>query len=109
MGSYNILKDLETKKRIKQNTLMNFLNGSIAGTITTLTTMPFDCIKTRSQSSMRTTTIQAVVGICQDDGIKGFWRGTILRLGRTVLAGGILFTTAEAIRKLIEPAFMKAP
>jgi len=103
MGSYNILKDYETKRHIKQNTAVNFVNGAIAGIITTLATQPFDTIKTVSQSATRTTTVEAVTAIWQDGGIKAFWRGTVMRLGRTVFAGGILFTTAEAVAKVIEP------
>ena len=88
MGSYNILKEYEEVRGIKQTTVVNFANGAVSGTITTLATQPFDCIKTRSQSKEVTTTVQAVKGIWEDGGIQGFWRGTIMRLGRTVLAGG---------------------
>jgi solute carrier family 25 citrate transporter 1 len=49
--------------------------------------------------------MEAVVSIWKDDGIRAFWRGTIMRLGRTVLAGGVLFTTAEAVAKIINPIF----
>ena len=51
LGTYNILKDYEKKRDIAQNTAVNFANGSVAGTITTLATQPFDVIKTRSQSA----------------------------------------------------------
>lgn len=91
MGSYNIIKDFQEAKGVKQNTLVNFANGSVAGVVTTLCTQPFDCIKTRSQSATATTTVQAIKSIVRDDGIKGFWRGTIMRLGRTVFSGGMLF------------------
>lgn len=107
MGSYNILKDFESKRHIQQSVAVNFANGAIAGLITTLATQPFDVIKTRSQSAKRTTTVQAFQSVLQDEGIKGFWRGTVMRLGRTILAGGILFTSAEAVGKIIEPFFIK--
>ena len=58
------------------------------GTITTLATQPFDTIKTRSQSVKVTTTMQAVAGILKDGGVRAFWRGTVMRLGRTVFSGG---------------------
>lgn len=103
MGSYNIIKDYQNVKGIKQSTPINFLNGAIAGLVTTLVSQPADVIKTRSQSAKRTTTMQAVREIWQDGGIKQFWSGTLLRLGRTIMAGGILFTTAESVHKLIEP------
>ncbi|KAH8592893.1 mitochondrial carrier domain-containing protein, partial [Bisporella sp. PMI_857] len=105
MGSYNIIKDFQEVNNIPQNTAMNFINGSAAGVITTLCTQPFDCIKTRSQSARATTTMEAISSIIKDDGIRGFWRGTIMRLGRTVLSGGVLFTTAESIAKVLNPIF----
>lgn len=89
MGSYNILKDFQQTRNIPQNTMVNFANGAAAGIITTLATQPFDTIKTRSQSAKATTTMEAIASIMSDGGIRGFWRGTIMRLGRTVLAGGM--------------------
>lgn len=58
------------------------------GVITTLATQPFDTIKTRSQSAKVTTTMQAISGIMKDGGVRAFWRGTVMRLGRTVFSGG---------------------
>jgi hypothetical protein len=34
--------------------------------------------------------MEAIKTILRDDGIKGFWRGTVMRLGRTVCSGGEL-------------------
>ncbi|KAH8929924.1 tricarboxylate transport protein, mitochondrial precursor [Atractiella rhizophila] len=108
MGSYNILKDFESRKGIKQSTVVNFANGACAGVITTLATQPFDTIKTRSQAAKTVTTMmEAIRDIWADGGIKSFWRGTVMRLGRTVFAGGILFTTAEAVAKVVEPVLSK--
>lgn len=33
MGSYNIIKDFEESRGVKQSTAVNFLNGSVAGTV----------------------------------------------------------------------------
>lgn len=107
MGSYNIIKDFEEVRHIPQSTVTNFVNGSVAGFITTLCTQPFDVIKTRSQAAKVTTTTQAIASIVQYDGIRGFWRGTVMRLGRTVFSGGVLFTTAEAVAKIVNPIFAK--
>jgi solute carrier family 25 (mitochondrial citrate transporter), member 1 len=90
MGSYNIIKEFEQARQIPQNTGVNFANGAAAGIITTLATQPFDTIKTRSQSAKATTTLEAITSIMMDDGIRGFWRGTVMRLGRTVFSGGEL-------------------
>jgi solute carrier family 25 citrate transporter 1 len=105
MGTYNILKDYETQRGIQQTTATNFANGSIAGIVTTLTTQPFDTIKTRCQSSRGASTGEAVRSIMADYGVKGFWKGTTMRLGRTVFSGGILFTTYEWAATILHPAF----
>ncbi|KAF2791793.1 mitochondrial carrier [Melanomma pulvis-pyrius CBS 109.77] len=105
MGTYNILKDYETKRNIPQNTATNFANGSVAGVVTTLCTQPFDVIKTRSQSAKGTSTAEAVKSVLIDYGVIGFWKGTTMRLGRTVFSGGILFTSYEAAVKVINPLY----
>jgi solute carrier family 25 citrate transporter 1 len=105
MGTYNILKDFETVRDIEQTTLVNFANGSVAGTITTLMTQPFDVIKTRSQSAHGASTAEAVKTVLLDYGVKGFWKGTTMRLGRTIFSGGILFTSYEAAVKIIMPLY----
>jgi solute carrier family 25 citrate transporter 1 len=78
---------------------------AVAGVVTTLTTQPFDVIKTRSQSAIGTTTAEATKSVLLDYGIRGFWKGTTMRLGRTVFSGGILFTSYEAAVKLILPLY----
>ncbi|EUC30904.1 hypothetical protein COCVIDRAFT_40709 [Bipolaris victoriae FI3] len=105
LGTYNILKDYEKKKNIEQNTAVNFANGSVAGVVTTLSTQPFDVIKTRSQSAKGTSTAEAVKSVLLDYGVRGFWKGTTMRLGRTVFSGGILFTSYEAAVKIILPLY----
>ncbi|KAF2808636.1 tricarboxylate transport protein, mitochondrial precursor [Mytilinidion resinicola] len=105
MGTYNILKDFETVRDIPQNTATNFANGSVAGVVTTLCTQPFDVIKTRSQSAHGASTMEAVKSVWLDYGLKGFWRGTTMRLGRTVFSGGILFTSYEAVAAILNPMF----
>lgn len=108
MGTYNILKDYENTRQIPQTTATNFANGAIAGIITTYATQPFDTIKTRSQSAKGASTVEAFTSIMQDAGIKGFWRGTTMRLGRTIFSGGILFTVYEQVAAVVNPLFAKA-
>lgn len=103
MGTYNILKDYENTHQIKQSTATNFANGAVAGTVTTYATMPFDTIKTRSQSAEGASTVEAFKSILADGGVKGFWRGTTMRLGRTVFSGGILFTVYEQVAAVLTP------
>ncbi|KAI7646085.1 hypothetical protein KC318_g19582, partial [Hortaea werneckii] len=103
MGTYNILKDYERSRNIPQSTLTNFANGSVAGIVTTLATQPFDTIKTRCQSSRGASTVEAFKSIVADYGVRGFWKGTTMRLGRTVFSGGILFTSYEWAAALLQP------
>ncbi|KAK3684692.1 hypothetical protein LTR37_020022 [Vermiconidia calcicola] len=107
MGTYNILKDYERTRDIPQTTLTNFANGSVAGIVTTFATQPFDTIKTRSQSSRGATTVEAFQSVIADYGVRGFWKGTTMRLGRTVFSGGILFTTYEWAAAILNPVFRK--
>ena len=107
LGTYNILKDYERTHDIPQTTLTNFINGSIAGTVTTLTTQPFDTIKTRCQSSRGASAVEAFQSVIADYGVRGFWKGTTMRLGRTVFSGGILFTTYEWAAAILNPLLSK--
>ncbi|KAL8748066.1 MAG: hypothetical protein Q9190_000151 [Brigantiaea leucoxantha] len=97
MGSYNILKDWEWKRGIEQGTAVNFANGAVAGTLTTYATQPFDVVKTRSQSAKGASAMEAARSIWAEAGVGGFWRGTVMRLSRTVVSGGILFTVYERV------------
>lgn len=103
MGTYNVLKDYEASQQYRQGVSANFANGAVAGLITTLATQPFDVVKTRCQSSKGASTIEACRSTLIDDGILGFWRGTSMRLSRTILSAGILFTTYERIVVLLRP------
>ena len=105
MGTYNILKEFERARDIEQSTTVNFGNGAVAGIVTTYATMPFDTIKTRSQSAKGASTVEAFKSIVADGGVKMFWRGTTMRLGRTVFSGGILFTVYERVTAVLNPMF----
>ncbi|KAL8807597.1 MAG: hypothetical protein Q9182_000581 [Xanthomendoza sp. 2 TL-2023] len=105
LGTYNILKDYEKSHDIAQTTFTNFANGAVAGTVTTFATQPFDTIKTRSQSARGASTVNAFKSIMADEGVRGFWRGTTMRLGRTIFSGGILFTVYEQVAAILNPLF----
>jgi solute carrier family 25 citrate transporter 1 len=103
LGTYSAIKDWERSKGISvDGPLTSFANGAVAGTITTLATQPFDTVKTQAQQAKRTGTMDSVRAIMAQDGIRGFWRGTVMRLGRTVMAGGILFTANEQATKMLK-------
>ena len=104
LGSYNILKDLSRQYDLPQNSGTDFIKGMCAGIITTYATQPIDTVKTRAQSAKGMGAIEAVQSVWQDYGIRGFWRGTTMRLGRTIFAGGILFTVYEEMGRVLHVA-----
>ncbi|KAK5627175.1 hypothetical protein RRF57_002890 [Xylaria bambusicola] len=103
LGTYSAIKDWERSKGIPvDSAVTSFANGAIAGTVTTLATQPFDTVKTKTQQAKRTGIKDAIHTIMAEDGFRGFWRGTVMRLGRTVVAGGVLFTANEEATKVLK-------
>ncbi|KAI1180796.1 mitochondrial carrier [Nemania sp. FL0916] len=102
LGSYSAIKDWERARGIPvDGALTSFANGAVAGTVTTLATQPFDTVKTKAQQARKTGTMDSVRAIMAEDGVRGFWRGTVMRLGRTVMAGGVLFMANEQATKVL--------
>jgi solute carrier family 25 citrate transporter 1 len=108
LGSYNIMKDYSKKNNWPENTAIDFAKGAVAGILTTYATQPIDVVKTRAQSVKHEGIIECTKSIWNEAGLKGFWRGTVMRLGRTVMAGGILFTSYEQMVKLLKPMYAVA-
>lgn len=106
LGSYAALKDWQRARGwAVDNVATSFGNGALAGTLTTLATQPFDTVKTKAQQARAVGTLECVRTIFAEDGVRGFWRGTVMRLGRTVMAGGILFTANEQALKVLKVVF----
>lgn len=103
MGSYNVLKEFSRRKNLPQNSAVTFGLGAIAGTVTVYATQPFDTIKTRAQSAQGASTGEAFRSVIQQSGIRGFWSGSTMRLGRLVFSGGIVFTVYEKVASLLSP------
>ncbi|KAF2010106.1 tricarboxylate transport protein, mitochondrial precursor [Aaosphaeria arxii CBS 175.79] len=101
MGSYNVLKELSRRNNIAQNSATTFGTGAVAGVITVYTTQPFDTIKTQAQSAKGASTGKAFRTVLQGAGIRGFWSGSTMRLGRLVFSGGIVFTVYEQVAALL--------
>lgn len=99
MGSYNALRTQYQNKmgHAPKSTLETFGMGAIAGCITVYATQPFDTVKTRAQSSQGETLMVAIRGTWQDGGMRCFWSGSTMRLGRLVLSGGIVFSIYEKV------------
>jgi solute carrier family 25 citrate transporter 1 len=104
MGSYNVLKEYSRRNNLPQNSAVTFGMGAVAGTITVYATQPFDTIKTHSQSVRGASTGEAFRSVLQHAGVRGFWSGSTMRLGRLVFSGGIVFTVYEKISDLMTPS-----
>lgn len=109
LGSYAALKDWErvhfAGKIDVNSAVTSFANGALAGTLTTLATQPFDTVKTKAQQARVVSTGECVRAVYREDGVRGFWRGTVMRLGRTVMAGGILFAANEQALRALKMVF----
>lgn len=109
LGTYSIVKDWERTRGINvDGPLASFANGALAGTVTTVATQPFDTVKTKAQQARAVGTMESLRAIVAEDGVfRGLWRGTVMRLGRTVLAGGILFTANEQALRVLKTVMGK--
>jgi solute carrier family 25 citrate transporter 1 len=101
MGSYNVLKEFSRRNNLPQNSATTFGMGALAGTITVYATQPFDTIKTRAQSARGASTGEAFRSVLQSAGLRGFWSGSTMRLGRLVFSGGIVFTVYEKLSDVL--------
>ncbi|KEF62001.1 uncharacterized protein A1O9_03573 [Exophiala aquamarina CBS 119918] len=104
MGSYNVLREYAHRYNLPNNSLTTFSTGAIAGIITVYATQPLDTIKTRSQGTTRVGTVTAIRDVFCTLGLRGFWRGSTMRLGRLFFSGGIVFTVYENVVALLAPS-----
>ncbi|KAL4920915.1 mitochondrial carrier domain-containing protein [Aspergillus aurantiobrunneus] len=110
MGSYNIIKEIvssRTSIKDTRNPALTFGMGATAGVITVYMTQPFDTIKTRAQGAKGASTIEALRDVLKDGGVRAFWRGSSMRLGRLILSGGIVFTVYENVAALLMSSRMR--
>ncbi|KAJ5291267.1 hypothetical protein N7478_000518 [Penicillium angulare] len=101
MGTYNILKEVAKSQGAAPSVYTNFSMGALAGVVTVYATQPFDTIKTRAQSVQGAGIGEAVRSVLRDYGIRGFWKGSSMRLGRLLLSGGIVFSVYEEVAALL--------
>ncbi|KAJ5839740.1 uncharacterized protein N7525_004928 [Penicillium rubens] len=107
MGTYNMLKEATRSKGIKTNVFTTFGTGAIAGVVTVYATQPFDTIKTRAQGVQGASITEASRSVIRDHGIRGFWKGSSMRLGRLLLSGGIVFSVYEEVADMLSPGTHK--
>jgi len=78
--------------------------GLVAGVVNVYATMPLDVVKTRMQgldASKYRHTLHCVQSIFAQEGLLAFWTGSIPRLCRVGLAGGIVFASYEQVVRLL--------
>ncbi|KAJ5542829.1 Mitochondrial carrier protein, partial [Penicillium sp. DV-2018c] len=107
MGSYNILREAAKAREVKMNMFTTFGIGAIAGVVTVYATQPFDTIKTRAQGVKGASIAEASRSVISDYGIRGFWKGSSMRLGRLLLSGGIVFSVYEEVVALLSPGLKR--
>ncbi|KAL3449953.1 mitochondrial carrier domain-containing protein [Aspergillus insuetus] len=110
MGSYNFIKEaVSSRTSIKStsNPVLTFGMGATAGVVTVYMTQPFDTIKTRAQGAKGVSTVEAFRAVLSDGGVRAFWRGSSMRLGRLILSGGIVFTVYENVAALLSPGIQR--
>ncbi|KAJ5690311.1 hypothetical protein N7462_004703 [Penicillium macrosclerotiorum] len=101
MGSYNILKEMSKSHGIQQSIFTSFGMGALAGVVTVYATQPFDTLKTRAQSVQGAGLMEAAQSVMHEYGVRGFWKGSSMRLGRLLLSGGIVFSVYEQVSSLL--------
>ncbi|KAJ5332593.1 Mitochondrial carrier protein [Penicillium brevicompactum] len=104
MGTYNVLKEATKARGIKTNVFTTFGTGALAGVVTVYATQPFDTIKTRAQGVQGASISEASRSVIRDYGIRGFWKGSSMRLGRLLLSGGIVFSVYEEVSAILSPS-----
>ncbi|KAJ8609852.1 hypothetical protein MRB53_038891 [Persea americana] len=102
-GYIQYLEGIEPVLRHSAEHRDEFWEWSCRGIVTTYATQPIDTVKTRAQSAKGAGTVEAFKGVIEDYGVRGLWRGSTMRLGRTVFAGGILFTAYEQVVAVLLP------
>lgn len=101
MGTYNFLKETVKSREISTGPVTTFGIGAIAGTVTVYATQPFDVVKTRSQSAQGAKLGEAISSVWTEFGVRGFWKGSTMRLGRLLLSGGIVFSVYEQVAQVL--------
>lgn len=83
----------------KLGTVSTFGVGAAAGLITVYVTQPVDTVKTRMQSmeakKLYKHSIHCASKLVREEGVLTLWSGSLPRLVRLMLSGGIVFTMYE--------------
>mmetsp|Transcript_17117 Transcript_17117/g.23533 ORF Transcript_17117/g.23533 Transcript_17117/m.23533 type:complete len:295 (-) Transcript_17117:302-1186(-) len=109
---FNKYKDLLTDNgRTKLSPLASLVGGMCAGCFSTLGNNPFDVVKTQMQSSGAAAKYKSTADcfrqIFAAEGLQGFYKGVVPRMGRVVPGQGVIFMSFESVQSLVEPFFVK--
>ena len=82
--------------------LVNALNGAMAGSFAGFTVTPFDVLKTRlmtySVKEVTPSTVQVFQDIIKEEGIRGLYRGAGMRMIYLGVGGSAFFGIYEKVR-----------
>lgn len=103
---FNKYKDIITENgKTKITPILSLLGGMAAGCFSTIGNNPFDVVKTRMQgrdAPMYKNTIDCFIKIFQNEGLRGYYKGVIPRMGRVVPGQGIIFMSFETIQDSVQ-------
>ncbi|KDO30689.1 hypothetical protein SPRG_04591 [Saprolegnia parasitica CBS 223.65] len=83
---------------------VSMVGGMSAGIFSTFGNNPFDVLKTKMQGlhgAQYASTWDCAKHIVRTEGLKGFYAGTIPRLGRVIPGQGIIFMSYDSISRLV--------
>ena len=99
--AFNKYKDILSKNgERKLSAIESLLGGMMAGCFSTVCNNPFDVVKTQMQglnAKQYTGTIDCFKKIAAQEGVSGFYKGVVPRLGRVVPGQGVIFMSYETI------------
>jgi len=88
------------EKREKFSSKHSFIGGVGAGVLSVVLSSPADLIKTQMQEGEKHNIVFLIKNIYREDGLKGFWRGSLARLLRVAPGQGVMFFTYDFVSKL---------
>jgi solute carrier family 25 citrate transporter 1 len=107
---FNKYKDLMTDygQGSPLNPLTALMGGMMAGCFSTFGNNPFDVVKTKMQgqdAAQYKSTADCFRQILRTEGLRGFYKGVVPRLGRVVPGQGVIFMSFETVQKWVESSF----
>lgn len=95
----NYKEYIEKKERF--TSFHSFVGGVGAGCFSVLISTPADVVKTQMQEGEKHKIKFLIDNIWRENGIKGFWRGSLARLLRVAPGQGVMFLTYDYVNKIL--------